>query len=63
MSKTNPDYVLRAQLITQLLMHRYEQGSAFNLQWITSSDSLQLFSAEISEAAHVAERIIQAAKR
>lgn len=63
MSKTNPDYALKAQLITQLLMHRYEQGVPFDQAWIVQADSLNLFAAEISEAAHVAERIVQAAKR
>ncbi|HEY7822879.1 MAG TPA: hypothetical protein VIG24_08610 [Acidimicrobiia bacterium] len=66
MSKTNPDYVLRAQLITQVMIaaHGKDLGSQMILErHLKYRDDGRVFDSEIADASLVVDEIIRAAKR
>lgn len=66
MSKTNPDYALRAQLITQVMIavHGEDVGSEGVMQrHLKYRGDGRVFGFEIDAASWVVDEIIKAAKR
>ena len=66
MSKTDPEYVLRAQLITQVLIARYgeELGRTSIMEThIRCRDDGRVYGVEIDNARVIVDEIIKAAKR